>query len=306
MFRRTAALAVLGLAGLLPLPSTAAATSSCAYAGGYPGDAGAKIQIAGWMASGAIAAGLPGELPVMAALVESGLSNIYLPDIDSAGYFQMRIAIWNQGAYAGFPTNPDLQLKWFTDQALAVNQQRVAGGLPPYGSDSNGWGEWAADTLRPAAQYRYRYQLRLAEANQLVVGACGGTTIPPSAIAPGPDQQSIDAIKPVLSVGGKRIQDPIGRGAIIVEATCPAEACIAQARAAIPLPGAAKTYRIKSTPRQLAKGAKAKLTLRIRSSLKRKLRSVLERRTLRIKITITARDIAGNTTSVKRVIKLKR
>ena len=45
--------------------------------------------------------GLPGELPVMAALVESGLSNLDYGDADSVGFFQMRVGIWNTGASAG-------------------------------------------------------------------------------------------------------------------------------------------------------------------------------------------------------------
>ena len=40
----------------------------------------------------------PGELPVMASLVESGLANLNHGDRDSVGFFQMRLGIWNRGA----------------------------------------------------------------------------------------------------------------------------------------------------------------------------------------------------------------
>ena len=60
---------------------------------------------------------LPGELPVMASLVESGMTNIQGGDADSVGFFQMRVGIWNQGDYAGYPKKPELQVKWFLDQA---------------------------------------------------------------------------------------------------------------------------------------------------------------------------------------------
>ena len=42
----------------------------------YPGDAAEKVRIARWMARAAADRGLPPELPVMAALTESGLQNI--------------------------------------------------------------------------------------------------------------------------------------------------------------------------------------------------------------------------------------
>ena len=137
-------------------------------AGGYPGDDAQQAEIAAWMGSAAEKRGLPAELPVMAGLVESGLRNVPLGDgdLDSAGFFQMRTSIWNQGAYAGYAERPELQLKWFLDHALAVKRQRVAAGRPV--DDPGSYGEWIADVERPAAQFRYRYQLRLAEARGLL------------------------------------------------------------------------------------------------------------------------------------------
>ena len=60
----------------------------------------------------------------MASLVESGLTNMPGGDRDSMGFFQMRTSIWDEGPYKGFAQNPDLQVRWFIDQALAV----VSGG----------------------------------------------------------------------------------------------------------------------------------------------------------------------------------
>ena len=134
--------------------------------GDYPGDDAPREQIAGWLAKQAAEAGLPPQLPVMAALVESNLRNLNYGDADSVGFFQMRVGIWNRGEYAGYPENPQLQAKWFIDQALAVKRQRLARGLPV--DDPAHFGEWIADVERPAEQYRGRYQLRLAEANNLL------------------------------------------------------------------------------------------------------------------------------------------
>ena len=102
----------------------------------------------------------------MAGLVESGLKNLNFGDADSVGFFQMRVGIWNQGAYAGYPDKPELQVKWFLDQAEAVKRQRLVAGKPI--DDPNRFGEWIADVERPAEQYRGRYQTKLAEANGLL------------------------------------------------------------------------------------------------------------------------------------------
>ena len=104
----------------------------------------------------------------MAALVESGVKNLNYGDADSVGFFQMRVGIWDQGAYKGFPQKPELQAKWFIDTALAVKRKAIARGDADFGKDPAKWGEWIADTERPAEQYRGRYQLRLDEARKLL------------------------------------------------------------------------------------------------------------------------------------------
>jgi hypothetical protein len=308
MLRRAGVLIVLGLIGLAAVPSASATTTSCAYAGAYPGDGAPKMQIAAWMASGSLGAGLPAELPVMGALVESGLNNLSFGDADAVGYFQMRLGIWNQGQYAGYATNPDLQLKWFVDQAIAVNQARVASGLPAYGSEPNLWGEWDADVLRPVAQYRGRYQLRLAEASDLVAAGCAtaaGVPPPPTATPTSPAQRA-PTNAPVLNVTAKRVQDALDRGGIVVEASCPAEACSVQARGTLSLARTSKVYRIKSAIRRLPRGGKTKLKIRFTAKVRRALTRALEKRKrVRARISVTASDSAGGTTVARRTVTLK-
>jgi len=174
MRRFLVVVALLGVAALpagqvsaKPKPPTACKTRGLKT---YPGDNASRSDIAQWMAEGATKARLPAELPVMAALVESGLRNLPGGDRDSAGFFQMRIGIWNEGAYLGFPDHPDLQLQWFVDQALIVEQARIAAGesLETLLSDDSGYGEWVADVIRPPEEFRGRYQLRLDEARSLI------------------------------------------------------------------------------------------------------------------------------------------
>lgn len=104
----------------------------------------------------------------MAALVESGLANLDHGHADSLGFFQMRVSVWNTGEYAGYADSPELQMKWFIDQALAIKQKRLAAGMSGFGTDPATFGEWIADVERPAEQYRGRYQERLEQARQLL------------------------------------------------------------------------------------------------------------------------------------------
>jgi hypothetical protein len=169
---------VIALVGVCALAQTATADAKtkpplpCKIKGAktYPGDSASKSELAKWMAEGSLKTGLPVELAVMGALVESDLTNVVYGDSDAVGFFQMRVSIWNTGPYAGFPDHPDLQLQWFIDQALVIERIRIAEGitLDELLNDDSGYGEWVADVLQPAEQYRGRYQLRLADARALI------------------------------------------------------------------------------------------------------------------------------------------
>src|SRR5262249_37446116 len=117
----------------IPILVPAAGAVPCATPLPDPGDAAPAAAVAQWMAGGGQRRDIPGELPVMAALVESGLRNLNYGDRDTVGYFQMRASIWNAGPYAGFPDHPELQLRWFLDQATAVRAQHRAAGDASFG-----------------------------------------------------------------------------------------------------------------------------------------------------------------------------
>jgi hypothetical protein len=129
----------------------------------YPGDDASRAAIASWMGAEAARAGLPPELPVMAALQESTLRNLPGGHADSVGFFQMRVSIWNQGPYAGYPDRPELQLRWFIDHALAERASH-----PGLARAPETYGEWIANVERPAEQYRGLYQRHLPEARRLL------------------------------------------------------------------------------------------------------------------------------------------
>lgn len=275
--RRTPAVLIIA-ACLVAAAGGGSATAACVYPDTYPGGNADKQTIAAWMAGGARAAGLPGELPVMAALVDSGLKNLPQGDRTTAGYFQMRVDIWNKGDYAGFPDHPTLQLAWFIDQAQAVRQRAVAAGDTQYGQDPSSWGSWVADVQRPAEQYRGRYQLRLDDARSLIAAGCAAPDpeapapdpgSPPDPSSPPPDAQLIpDSVLPRLDVQAKRYQEAARSGALSVTAACANETCMVRAAASVAVPNRG-VFAVSVPPVQLARGERKTLLVPLGSKLRK-------------------------------------
>jgi hypothetical protein len=288
------ALAIAVAAAALAGPASANAADCVTY----PGDYAPKATLAAWMAYGASVRGVPRELPVMAALVESDLTNLPTGDADQAGYFQMRVGIWNQGAYAGFPTNPQLQLNWFVDTALQVLASKRATD-PSYGASEARYGEWVADVERPAEQFRGRYQLRLGDARALIGPGC----IPDGTPGPPPPGEAVDTAPPELDLARARRLRRLRGLAVGVE--CPSEGCTVAVSARIALPGAARVYRLRSPQRTLTAGERATVALRYGRRLRAALakRRALGRRT-RAQVSVRASDAAGNSSVERRRVRL--
>jgi hypothetical protein len=146
----------------------AAEVAAVAGSSSYPGDGASKEALARWMAGGAKRAGLPPELPVMAALVESELTNARGGDRDSVGFFQMRTSVWDRPPYTGYAKRPELQLRWFVDRARTVRKDWISRRGEDPADDAGRWGEWIADVEAPAPEHRSKYQPRLEAARRLV------------------------------------------------------------------------------------------------------------------------------------------
>jgi hypothetical protein len=301
--------------------SPAAAAADCPAAVAYPGDGASKAAIAQWMGSGARARGVPGELPVMGALAESELVNLAAGDTDRAGFFRMRVSIWNSGPYAGFPANADLQLRWFADQAIALRQAQLSSGNGGYGLHPTTWGAWIADVLGPPEHLRGQYQLRLTEARDLVGVACAGwppapgpppppppPPAPPSAPAPpAVTAPPADTTAPVVRLGGPRRQRALDARAIVVTVTCPAERCRASATGTLVIAGAARSVSLRAAARQLQRGR----SVRLRLPLNRRARHLAQRAlagrsSLRASIRVTVTDAARNRTVRTRRVQITR
>lgn len=278
-------LAAATLALLAPRPSAAA---GCPAANPYPGDAASTTEIAAWMARGARAEGLPSELPVMAGLVESGLRN--LPDSGSgyAGFFQMSTELFDGGPYAGFARRPELQLTWFTETAADVRERRLAAGEPDPLRDERAWGEWIADVERPAERYRDRYQLRLAEARELIGTGCDPATPP--------DDEELALWGGTEQRLGRRVR---------VALVC-ATACDASVSGTLRLPASGRRYELDpDSGSDPIGGIKIKLALVVPGGARRAARRALRRgEPVRARIDVRAVEPDGTERSGRRIVQL--
>jgi hypothetical protein len=246
----------------------------------YPGDDAEQARIARWMARGAADRGLPHELPVMAGLTESGLQN--LRGRSFAGYFGMSRAL-NTGDYRGFPRNPDLQMRWFTDTAMLVRQRRVAEGRPDPADDPAGYGSWIADVERPAREYRSRYQTHLEEARTLIAGKCN---------APNTE----DTAAPRLRMRIAATQQPLTTGGITLDARCPDHDCLVGVTMEI-----GDTVR-RAAAREPAPSGYTTLVVKVPRAVRRALRAG---HTMSARVTAIAADSAANTTTRERLVTLR-
>jgi hypothetical protein len=237
----------------------------------YPGDDADREPIARWMARGAALRAVPQELPVMAGLAESGLRNLNTRGNPFAGFFSMHRSL-NQGDYRGFPRDPELQLRWFLDTAVIVRQRKIAEGDEEFGSDSTAYGLWIADIERPAKENRKGYQPYFDDADGLLDESCR------------PSDLTADETPPALRVTAAGRQ----RDAVLLSARCPREACMVAAQAE-------PQRRVRAAPAVAAEADAVTLTLPARA-----------RRSVRLVVTVTAVDEAGNATrKTKRVTLLR-
>jgi hypothetical protein len=245
----------------------------------YPGDDAAKERIARWMARAAAERGLPRELPVMAAIAESGLRN--LRGDSYHGFFGMHESL-NAGEYRGYPRNPQLQVKWFLDTASSVRQRRVAETSPDPAADPGSFGEWIADVERPAPQNRSGYQPHLGEARRLIAGRCAEPVR--DGVAP-----------PRLTARIAARQRPLAAGGVVVSVRCPDQDCLVGASATV------DEHTRRAAAREPAARGYTVMAVAVPRAARRVLRAG---RSVRASVTVCAADAAANATTRQRSVLL--
>jgi hypothetical protein len=132
---------------------------------------------------------------------------------------------------------------------------------------------------------------------------------PPSPSQPTTTQPppAVDKTAPGLALTGATTQRALRQRALLVAAACPAEACTVTAKATVSIPGPAMVLRLAPVTQQIAKGQTAVLKLKLRAKALTAVRRALRtRKRVRARVTVTAKDAAGNVATSARTIKLKR
>ena len=163
-------------------------------------------------------------------------------------------------------------------------------------------------TFSAAGTYRYFCQQHGGPGgigmSGTVVVVPASTTAPPGGGPPGSVHR--DTTPPSLTLFVPRVQRIVADRGLVVTVRVNEEATIA-ASATISLPGASRVFALKKVTRQLAPGVKAKLKLRLPRKARTPVASALAHgRRVKAKLSVVAKDVAGNSRSSKRTIGLRR
>jgi plastocyanin len=137
----------------------------------------------------------------------------------------------------------------------------------------------------------------------------GAVSVKPASTPPGPPggaPVSADKTAPALTLSGSTRQRALRQRAVFVRAGVD-EASRVVARAWVSIPRTGRSFRAKTVSRQLAARTTSKLGLALSRQALRAFRRALRKHTrLTARITVTAKDPAGNRASAKRRVKLKK
>ena len=133
---------------------------------------------------------------------------------------------------------------------------------------------------------------------------CPTTSGPAAGCAPPVSQPAKDTVAPTVKLRGRR--DSVRDGRVAFSATAnEAVSVVAQGRLA--LTSQARVRRLRTVTTKLAAGVRAKISLRLPARVRRAvLRGLRRGRKLRVRVTVTVRDGAGNASTAKHAVRLVR
>jgi hypothetical protein len=148
------------------------------------------------------------------------------------------------------------------------------------------------------------------DSRSFTVDTTSATPAPPPAPpppAPPPPPPPADTRAPALQLSGATAQKVLRQRGVLMMVACPAEACTATAKGRVSVRGSATVFKLTRVTKQFSKGGKATLKLKLkRSALTAIGRALKASKRLSAKVTVTAKDAAGNVTTKRRTIRLKR
>jgi hypothetical protein len=116
-----------------------------------------------------------------------------------------------------------------------------------------------------------------------------------------------DTTAPALQLGGATSQNVLRQRGVLVVATSAAEASTVTAKGKVVVRGSAKVFKLTPVTKQVSRGAKATLKLKLKKSARSAIgRALKAGKKLSAKVTVGAKDASGNVTTKQRTIRLKR
>ena len=133
---------------------------------------------------------------------------------------------------------------------------------------------------------------------------CPTTSGPAAGCAPPVSPPAKDTVAPTVKLRGRR--DSVRDGRVTFSATA-TEAVSVVARGRLAITSQARVRRLRTVTTKLAPGVRAKISLRLAARVRRAvLRSLRRGRKLRVRVTVTVRDGAGNASTAKHAVRLAR
>jgi hypothetical protein len=139
---------------------------------------------------------------------------------------------------------------------------------------------------------------------------------PPPPVAPPPAPPALRYTTIVFALTGRSPQKPpTARRGIVVTLSCPSESCRVAIKGTLTIPartrrGAAQKVKLRSATVSVARASKRKHTFRVsralRARISRALRSARTRTAVKLVVTATARDAAGNRSTKTKTIRVRR
>jgi Bacterial Ig domain len=162
-------------------------------------------------------------------------------------------------------------------------------------------------TLAPLSDGAHRFEVRATDQAHNTEQSPDSRTFTVETAGSPPAPPPADTKAPALQLSGATVQRVLRQRGVLLVVACPAEACTATAKGKVVVGGSAKVYRVTPATKELAGGAKATLKLKLRRTVLAAIGRALRRgKKVSAKVTVTARDAAGNVTTKRRSIRLKR
>jgi hypothetical protein len=219
-------------------------------------------------------------------------------DPDTAYEFNERIPV-NAGDLLGLTAIADAEVGITTPSTPGNQIAQFGGGDIPVGQTGTATIAWPNLRVSVAATVE-------SDADNDGYGDDTQDACPTDASRQGPCPATADKRAPKLALGSSSRQNVLANRVVVVTVTSDEDGT-ATASGRLSVPGASRTFKLRSASGKVTAGKRARLRLRVtRKALGAARRSLRRGRRVRARVTIVVRDGAGNVATAKKTVKVRR